>query len=38
MFTPSACTPIRTGVRVSWRAKKPGASTFTMLKASSPEA
>ena len=26
------CTPIRTGVRVSCRAKKPGASTFTRLK------
>jgi hypothetical protein len=36
MFAIIALTPARTGVFVSWRAKKAGASTFTSAKAGRP--
>ena len=35
-FSTTAATPIFTGVAVSPRAKKPGASTFTSTKAGRP--
>ena len=38
MFATIAMIPMRTGVLVSWRAKKPGARTFTAMNAGKPSA
>ncbi len=37
MLASIEATPARTGVRVSWRAKKAGASTFTNANAGRPK-